>query len=59
MRDPSEHEPHPEELAADLVAFFRGLGAAARRDYEALAEADRSFGEDVRAERRAAGAGPA
>ena len=39
--------------AADLVAFFRALGPDARREYEALAQSDRTFGEDVVAERRA------
>jgi hypothetical protein len=34
----------------DLVAFFRALPAEARREYEALAELDRRFGEDVQAE---------
>jgi hypothetical protein len=37
----------------DLVRFFRALREAAQREYRALAEADRSFGEDVSAERRA------
>ena len=36
----------------DLVAFFLSLPKARRRDYEALAELDRRFGEDVEAERR-------
>jgi hypothetical protein len=35
-----------------LVAFFHALDAAARREYDALAEADRKFGEDAAAERR-------
>ncbi|MBN9166368.1 MAG: hypothetical protein J0I07_35875 [Myxococcales bacterium] len=36
----------------DLVAFFLSLPKARRRDYDALAELDRRFGEDVEAERR-------
>lgn len=39
----------------DLVAFFVSLPPSARREYEALAELDRRFGEDVEAERRARG----
>jgi hypothetical protein len=38
-----------------LVAFFEGLPADARREYAALAELDRRFGEDVGAERRESG----
>jgi hypothetical protein len=37
-----------------LVAFFESLPEAARREYAALAELDRRFGEDVHAERRGA-----
>jgi hypothetical protein len=40
---------------ADLIRFFQALGPEARREYEALAAADREFGEDVVAERRAKG----
>jgi hypothetical protein len=36
----------------DLVAFFRSLDEAARREYEKLAEVDKRYGEDVEAERR-------
>lgn len=36
----------------DLVRFFRALPADARREYDALAELDRTYGEDVVAERR-------
>lgn len=45
----------PADGATDLVRFFRALTAEARRDYEALAQKDLQFGEDVAAERRAAG----
>ena len=45
----------PADGALDLVAFFRGLSAAAGREYEALAAKDLRFGEDVAAERREAG----
>lgn len=41
------------DRAVDLIRFFRSLGEAARRDYEALAAKDREFGEDVVAERSA------
>jgi hypothetical protein len=37
---------------ADIVAFFLSMPKARRQDYEALAELDRRFGEDVAAERR-------
>jgi hypothetical protein len=37
----------------DLVRFFRALRPEARREYEQLAARDRTFGEDVAAERRA------
>lgn len=50
--DRDEHS----EPANDLVRFFRALRPEARREYEALAARDREFGEDVAAERRAAGA---
>ncbi|HVH43731.1 MAG TPA: hypothetical protein VM925_15360 [Labilithrix sp.] len=40
----------------DVVAFFRSLPPARRREYEALAELDRRFGEDVQAERGETGA---
>ena len=36
----------------DVITFFHGLPSARRREYEALAELDRRFGEDVVAERR-------
>jgi hypothetical protein len=39
----------------DIVAFFRALPKARRREYDLLAEQDRRFGEDVEAERRAEG----
>ena len=35
----------------DVVAFFLSLPKARRREYDALAELDRQFGEDVEAER--------
>lgn len=41
-----------DEATAELVAFFLGLPADARREYERLAELDRDFGEDVVAEQR-------
>jgi hypothetical protein len=50
----SERASPPDD---DIVAFFLALSPEARRDYERLAEADRRFGEDVVAERRALGAG--
>lgn len=36
----------------DVIEFFLALPPARRREYEALAELDRRFGEDVAAERR-------
>jgi hypothetical protein len=36
----------------EVVAFFRRLSGAARREYDALADRDRRFGEDVAAELR-------
>lgn len=51
--------PKPEassesvESGNALVAFFRSLSPEARRQYEALADLDRRFGEDVEAEKRA------
>ena len=39
----------------DVAKFFASLPKAVRREYEALAELDRRFGEDVAAERRARG----
>ena len=36
----------------DVVAFFLALPKARRREYDALAELDRRFGEDVEAELR-------
>lgn len=57
MSDPGQRgDPtDPEAGAKDLVAFFRALGAEARREYAALAALDREFGEDVAGERRAGG----
>jgi hypothetical protein len=46
--DRDEHS----EATNDLVRFFRALRPEARAEYEALAKRDRSFGEDVAAERR-------
>lgn len=46
-------EPAGSEEA--LVSYFLALPAEARREYAALAERDRRFGEDVAAEERAAG----
>lgn len=45
----------PEDGALDLLRFFRALAPSARREYEALAEKDLEFGEDVGRERRAGG----
>jgi hypothetical protein len=45
----------PADGAIDLVKFFESLRPEARREYEALAKRDRDFGENVAAERRAAG----
>ena len=45
----------PADGALDLVAFFRALSVAARREFEALAAKDLQFGEDVAAERRERG----
>jgi hypothetical protein len=39
----------------EIVAFFRALTPAARREYDLLAALDRRFGEDVEAEERALG----
>ena len=36
----------------DLVRFFRALSPEARAEYESIAKRDRTFGEDVAAERR-------
>lgn len=47
--DRDEHS----EVTNDLVRFFRALTAEARREYVVLVEKDRTFGEDVAAERRA------
>lgn len=57
MSDPDRRgDPtDPEAGARDLVAFFVALGAAALREYEALAALDREYGEDVARERRAGG----
>ena len=41
-----------DEATDDLVSFFRSLPVEARREYDALAELDRTFGEDVMAEHR-------
>ena len=46
----SEREAN-ERLADAIVAFFQALPEAARREYAALAELDRRFGENVAAER--------
>jgi hypothetical protein len=46
-------EAEGPEPGDELVAFFRALSAAARREYEGLAELDRRFGEDVESEQRA------
>jgi hypothetical protein len=42
----------PASSEEDIVAFFRGLSEAARREYEKLAEDDKRFGEDVASEER-------
>lgn len=41
--------------AEDLVRFFRALSPRERADIDALAEADRTFAEDVEAEEIARG----
>jgi hypothetical protein len=41
-----------EQATDELVAFFRGLSSADRRELDALADRDRRFGEDVVAEQR-------
>ena len=41
-----------EDATEELVRFFRALPPADRREYEALAALDRTFGEDVLAEQR-------
>jgi hypothetical protein len=51
-------EPAAEQEAEELARFFRELSPASRREYEALAEADRAYGEDLEAERRAAARSP-
>lgn len=43
-----------ERAAEDLLQFFRTLPTSARRAYEALAEADLTYGEDVAAQKQAA-----
>lgn len=54
MEDNRSHSGHePGSPADDLVRFFHALRDAAQRQHRALAEADRAFGEDVLAERRA------
>jgi hypothetical protein len=42
----------PNEAGRELIAFFRALSPEARREYQLLAELDRRYGEDVRAEQR-------
>jgi hypothetical protein len=49
---PSRTNRTVDEAVADLVRFFGALPEDARREYEALAELDRQFGEDVVAEQR-------
>jgi hypothetical protein len=49
----SESSGPPSSAASDLLSFFHALPEAARKEYRELAEADRSFGENVVAERRA------
>lgn len=43
-------EPLSSTSVEDIVAFFSSLPKAKRLEYEALAELDRTFGEDVEAE---------
>jgi len=40
-------EADVEGLSASLIAFFRALPPAVRREYDALAAVDRERGEDV------------
>lgn len=42
----------PPDRSDEIVGFFLSLPPAARREYEALAELDRRFGEDVEREAR-------
>lgn len=49
MEDDSEKA---EEGGEPIVAFFRSMSAAAKREYEELAARDRKYGEDVAAEMR-------
>jgi hypothetical protein len=51
--EPVEDPARTAQLVEELVAFFEALPPPARREYEALAQLDRRFGEDVMAERRA------
>jgi len=52
--DAKPREPQNGEAVEAIVAFFRALPPEIRAKYEALAELDRRFGEDVHAERAAA-----
>ncbi len=54
MSTPEESSTAEEEVL-DLVRFFGSLPTEAKRQYERLAEADRTFGEDVARERAEAG----
>ncbi len=58
MSEPGDRSDSPEDGKLDLVQFFRALPARARREYDVLAERDRTFGEDVLAESHAGGRSP-
>jgi hypothetical protein len=46
------NETKAEEGGEPIVAFFRSMNTATRREYEQLADRDRRYGEDVRGEVR-------
>ncbi|MFO0740033.1 MAG: hypothetical protein U0270_29310 [Labilithrix sp.] len=53
MEDDSEKADGGDEPAsAEIVAFFRSMSAAHKREYEELAARDRKYGEDSVAEMR-------
>lgn len=49
---PADSEKKAEEGGEPIVAFFRSLPPAAKREYEELAARDRRYGEDAAAEMR-------
>mgnify|MGYP000923074057 CR=1 FL=1 len=53
VEDDSEKADGGDEPAsAEIVAFFRSMSAAHKREYEELAARDRKYGEDSVAEMR-------